>query len=115
MRSCSRFLHRYFAHAEESDAEIGTLADVAVGLMFAVIAPLGQLLTTLPVGPTRPGLTAGPSFELFYESDYLLPHRDAAWALIAARAGDPRSGLKRSRTSCTGMQESDRPTISDFS
>lgn len=111
MRSCSRFLHRYFAHAEESDAEIGTLADVAVGLMFAVIAPLGQLLTTLPVGPTRPGLTAGPSFELFYESDYLLPRRDAAWALI----GDPRSGLKRSRTSCTGVQESDRPTISDFS
>ena len=32
-----------------------------------------------------PGQTAGPSFELFYESDYLLPHRDAAWALMAER------------------------------
>lgn len=27
----------------------------------------------------------GPSFELFYESDYLLPHRRAAWALIRER------------------------------
>jgi hypothetical protein len=48
--------------------------------MFNVIKPLGQLVTTLPVGEAAPGRTAGPSFELFYQSDYLLPHRDAAWA-----------------------------------
>ena len=29
--------------------------------------------------------TTGPSFELFYESDYLLPHRRAAWTLIRER------------------------------
>jgi hypothetical protein len=45
----------------------------------------GPLVTTLPVGPDHPGRTAGPSFELFYESDYLLPHRRAAWALIRER------------------------------
>ena len=42
-------------------------------------------ITTLPAGPEYPGSTAGPSFELFYESDYLLPHRDAAWVLLAER------------------------------
>lgn len=74
-----------FAHTEESDAELATLADVAVGLMIDVIGPLGRLVTTLPVGPSHPGRTAGPSFELFYESDYLLPHRGAAWTLIGER------------------------------
>jgi hypothetical protein len=28
---------------------------------------------------------AGPSFELFYENDYLMPHREAAWALLEER------------------------------
>jgi hypothetical protein len=80
-----QLLHRYFAHTEESDAELATLADVAVGLMVDVIGPLGRLVTTLPVGQSQPGRTAGPSFELFYQSDYLLPHRRAAWALISER------------------------------
>ena len=53
--------------------------------MVRVIKPLGDLITTLPAGAEYPGQTAGPSFELFYESDYLLPHRDAAWALLAER------------------------------
>jgi hypothetical protein len=39
----------------------------------------------MPVGPEHPGMTAGPSFELFYESDYLMPHRGAAWALLEER------------------------------
>ena len=38
-----------------------------------------------PAGPEYPGRTAGPSFELFYESDYVLPHREAAWFLLAER------------------------------
>jgi hypothetical protein len=53
--------------------------------MFTVIKPLGQLLTTLPFGPSAPGRTAGPTFELFYIGGYLLPHRIAAWTLIAER------------------------------
>jgi CDGSH-type Zn-finger protein/truncated hemoglobin YjbI len=76
---------RFFAHTEETDAELKTLADATITLMLRVIKPLGDLITTLPVGDEHPGRTAGPSFELFYESDYLMPHRQAAWALLAER------------------------------
>lgn len=76
---------RFFAHTDETDEQLQVLADAAVGLMLTVIRPLGDLITTLPVGTGYPGLTAGPSFELFYENDYLLPHREAAWALLAER------------------------------
>ncbi len=80
-----QIFERFFAHTDESDTQLKTLADATVGLMVRVIKPLGDLITTLPAGPDYPGQTAGPSFELFYESDYLLPHRDAAWALLAER------------------------------
>ncbi len=76
---------RYFAHTEETDAQLSTLADVTLALMFRVLKPLGDLIPTLPVGPEYPGMTAGPTFELFYESDYLMPHREAAWALLEER------------------------------
>ncbi len=78
-------LERYFAHTEETDDQLATLADVTIALMVRVIKPLGELITTLPAGPDHPGHTAGPSFELFYENDYLMPHRDAAWILLAER------------------------------
>ena len=80
-------LARYFGHGSETDEELQTLADVAVELMITVLRPLGELATTLPVGPEHPGMNAGPSFELFYGSGYLLPHRDAAWALLHERLG----------------------------
>jgi Ferritin-like len=78
-------LARYFAHTDESDDQLDTLARVAMGLMRDVIKPLGGLVTRLPVGPEHPGRTAGPMFELFYNVDYLLPHRDAAWAVMEER------------------------------
>jgi CDGSH-type Zn-finger protein/truncated hemoglobin YjbI len=80
-----QIFERFFAHTEETDAQLKTLADATIGLMLQVIKPLGDLITTLPVGEGHPGMTAGPSFELFYESDYLMPHREAAWALLAER------------------------------
>jgi CDGSH-type Zn-finger protein len=79
---------RYFAHTEETDAQLATLAEVTIDLMFRAIKPLGDLITRLPAGSGYPGRTAGPSFELFYESDYLMPHREAAWALLAERADE---------------------------
>jgi CDGSH-type Zn-finger protein/truncated hemoglobin YjbI len=88
-------LERYFAHTEESDEEIATLAEVTLGLMFDAIKPLGSLLTDLPVGDDAKGQTAGPSFELFYESDCLLPHRDAAWALIEERIREAAAFAER--------------------
>jgi CDGSH-type Zn-finger protein/truncated hemoglobin YjbI len=80
-----QIFERYFAHTEESDAQLGTLAEATIGLMLRVLRPLGNLLTALPVGSEYPGMNAGPSFELFYENDYLMPHRDAAWAVLEER------------------------------
>ena len=80
-----QMLGRFFAHTEETDAQLATLANSALALMLGAIKPLGDLLTTLPIGPDHAHLNAGPSFELFYESDYLLPHREAAWALLEER------------------------------
>jgi Ferritin-like len=86
-----QLLERYFAHTEETDAQLSTLADAAVTLMFSALKPLGDLITTLPVGPDHPGHTAGPSFELFYEDDDLLPHRESAWVLLEERLRDASS------------------------
>jgi hypothetical protein len=72
----------------ETDEQVKVLADVSVGMMFDVIEPLAEVLTTMPVGPENPGRTAGPSFELFYQPDYLLPHRRAAWLLMAEHLGE---------------------------
>ena len=83
--SLLQILERYFAHTEETDAQLSTLAEAAVTLMSGVLRPLGDLITTLPVGPEHPGRNAGPSFELFYENDYLLPHRASAWVLLEER------------------------------
>jgi Ferritin-like len=83
-----QMLHRYFAHTEETDAQLKTLSRAAIALMVGVLKPLGDMITTLPVGPEHPGMTAGASFELFYENDYLVPHREAAWALLEERLRD---------------------------
>jgi len=80
-----QIFERYFAHTQETDEQLQALADATVTLMVRVIKPLGDLITTLPAGPGHHGKTAGPSFELFYESDYLMPHRQAAWALLTER------------------------------
>jgi CDGSH-type Zn-finger protein/truncated hemoglobin YjbI len=80
-----QIFERYFAHTRESDAQLKVLADATLALMLQVIKPLGDLITTLPVGPGQPGCNAGPSFELFYETDYLMPHREAAWTLLTER------------------------------
>jgi hypothetical protein len=93
-------LSRYFAHTDESSDQLMVLADVAVGLMKGVIKPLGGLVTRLPVGPDHPGATAGPSFELFYDVDYLLPHRDAAWIVMEERLREVAELATRCRDSC---------------
>jgi hypothetical protein len=83
-----QMLYRLLSRIDESDSETATLADAAVGLMLDGVEPLGKLLTTLPVGPGTPGMTAGAPFELFYEPDYLLPHRRAAWLMMSERLAE---------------------------
>jgi hypothetical protein len=48
-------VQRFFAHTEETDAQLKALADAAVNLMFQAVQPLGDLVTTLPAGPEYPG------------------------------------------------------------
>ena len=55
-----QMLMRYFIHGKETEDELQTLASTAVSAMFMTIKPLGQLLTTLPIGTELPGKMAGP-------------------------------------------------------
>jgi hypothetical protein len=96
-----QLLARYFAHTDETEEQLAVLADVAVSLMFGAVKPLGGLVTRLPVGPDHPGATAGPTFELFYSVDYLLPHRDAAWAVIEERLRSVAELAVHCRESCS--------------
>ena len=96
-----QLLSRYFAHTDESPEQLQVLADVSVGLMYAAIKPLGTVVTTLPVGWDMPGVTAGPGFELFYQVDYLLPHREAAWVLMEERLRDAAAFAVRCGQACT--------------
>jgi hypothetical protein len=98
-----QLLARYFAHTDETDDHLDVLADVSVGLMRSVIKPLGGLVTRLPVGPEHPGATAGPTFELFYATDYLLPHRDAAWAVMEERMHELSELATRCRDTCAPL------------
>lgn len=78
-------LARYFNHTDETEDQLQALADVSYFLMARVVAPLSEILTRLPIGDPHRGWTAGPTFELFYDADFLLPHRNAAWQLIGER------------------------------
>jgi hypothetical protein len=96
-----QLLSRYFANTDETPGQLEVLADVSVGLMYTAIKPLGTVVTTLPVGPDHPGVTAGPGFELFYQVDYLLPHREAAWILMEERLRDAAAFARRCGELCT--------------
>ena len=87
-------LYRLMSHIDESAEQIGTLATVAVGIMNDVIGPLADILSTMPVGPEHPGRTAGATFELFYQPDYLLPHRKAAWLVGAELLNGAAAGAE---------------------
>src|SRR6266567_3030632 len=79
-----QMLIRYFIHGLETEDQLRTLSSTAVDMMFVAIKPLGELLTTLPVGPKYPGKMAGASFEI-YRTGYVLPHRRAAWIILRER------------------------------
>jgi hypothetical protein len=83
-----QMIARYFAFGHETPGQRKILAQVAVGLMFEAIKPLGLLLARLPAGPGQPGVTAGANFQLPYRASFLLPHRRSAWLRFAERAGE---------------------------
>ena len=47
------------------------------------------------------GRHRGPGFELFYQVDYLLPHREAAWVLMEERLRDAAAFAVRCGQACT--------------
>lgn len=79
-------LLRFFTHTDETDSQLGTLVHAALALMAKVLQPLGTALTTLPVGPSHPGRSAGVAFEMYYVMGNMTPHREPSWALLAERA-----------------------------
>ena len=79
-----QMLGRLLVHSGETEEQLTLLADITVGMMMDVISPLGNALTTLPMGESHPGLTAGPSFRFSRDANNL-PHREAAWALFIER------------------------------
>ena len=79
-------LLRFFTHTDETDDQLRVLVDAALAVMAKVLQPVGTELTTLPVGPSHPGRTAGFAFEMYYVMSNLTPHREAAWALLSERA-----------------------------
>jgi len=80
-----QILSRYYIHHGETAAEFDTLARTAKHLMNWVMRELGPVLTALPVGPSQPGQTAGPTFDIARPAIFLLPHQDAAWKIIKER------------------------------
>jgi hypothetical protein len=78
-------LSRYYIHHGETAAEFDTLARTAKHLMNWVMRELGPALTALPVGPSHPGRSAGPTFDIARPATFLLPHQDAAWKIIKER------------------------------
>ncbi|HZR42425.1 MAG TPA: ferritin-like protein [Ktedonobacteraceae bacterium] len=79
-----QMLSRYFVHGSESDDALRVLSSTAVDAMFMLIKPLGELLTTLPIGPHAAGKNAGAVFAIF-RTGYILPHRYAAWTIFHER------------------------------
>jgi Ferritin-like len=98
-----QLLYRLLCHVDETDEQVQALSKVSIGLMFDVIEPLGEILTRLPVGPEYPGRTAGPTFELFYQPDYLLPHRRAAWLLMAEHLSEAADLCRRDESALPGL------------
>ena len=80
-----QLLARFFVHTEETEEEVGRLVDVAVTAMTTVLAPLGDLITRLPAGPSFGDLSAGPSFE-FHRALQPPPHRDGAWTVLREKS-----------------------------
>jgi Ferritin-like len=78
-------LTRYYIHHGETAAGSDILARTAKHLMNHVMRQLGPVLTALPVGPSHPGRTAGPTFDIARTATFLLPHQDAAWTIITER------------------------------
>jgi hypothetical protein len=100
-----QILGRLFIHAEESNEELATLADLSVTLMLDVLTPLGSAITLLPAGPSHPGLHAGPSFRLS-RGAAVPAHREAARHVFHER-------LRELARYCQFLRQPNSPEVLD--
>jgi hypothetical protein len=94
-------LTQFYSFGPESSEQRLALRQAAREMMSAVIRPLAEVLTLLPMGPDQPGLTAGPGFEL-YGDVQVSPHAANAWFVIVER-------LRREGTQCLALTGDDGP------
>jgi hypothetical protein len=78
-------LLRFFTHTEETEEQLSTLVGSAIDLMVTAVRPLGIALTTLPIGPSHEGKTAGLAFEMTYVMTNAVPARAPAWTVLHER------------------------------
>jgi Ferritin-like len=98
-------LTRFYAYVEDTPTEReGLMKTAFFPMMTAVIRPLGEMLTHMPVHDDESGETAGPAFE--FEADLPLPpFRRSAWTFlyerlqtIATSCGDVCRQIEHART-----------------
>jgi hypothetical protein len=89
-------LTRFYAHADDTPDELeGLMKTAFFPMMTAVIRPLGEILTHMPVHDHASMATAGPAFE--FQGDLSLhPFRRSAWTLLYER-------LQAIATSCGNL------------
>jgi Ferritin-like len=78
-------LCRYYIHQGEAASELDVLARTAKHLMNWIMRELGPVLTSLPVGPSFPDRTVGPTFDINGPALFVLPHREPSWKIIRER------------------------------
>jgi hypothetical protein len=84
-------LNRFFTHTDETDEQLQALANAAFGLMGGVLRQLGRTLPRLPAGPDHPGLTAGPTFEMYSSRTCLSSFATCGYPVAPITMGDQRS------------------------
>lgn len=55
--------------------------------MASVLRPLAITMSTLPVGQSSPGHTAGFAFEMFYIMTNAVPWQKPVWTILCERTG----------------------------
>ena len=84
-------------------AKIGVLGPNGAGKSTLLRIMAGLEEPSSGVAELHPGATVGPTFELFYPVDYLLPHRQAAWLVMEERLRDLADLGVRCREVCSPL------------
>jgi Ferritin-like len=79
-----QILMRLFSNNGETEEQLKTLATASMEMMTSCLRPVGVMLTRMPAGYQYPHKAAGPSFEI-YSDTQPLPHLRSAWTYFHER------------------------------